>query len=382
MTNNINRTLKVLRIASDIYPYEIGGLPVHVHNLSKDLSTKGFYNLVLICSNNIYMNNSFLSINSFNYDIICNHSLFSILGNKFSIELIKNIFLLKNNFDIIHAHSHLFLSTVVIALIKRLTRSPPLIITNHGIMSASAPNWFNIFYMMTVGKITLESANKIICYTEIEKETLIRMLGLDDDKIVIIHNGVDTDLFHLSNALKKYDILWVGRFVRGKGVELLIQAAARLKKLYPNLKILLIGDGPLKSKMSNLINEFDLQSNVIIRGFSSYENMPDIYQQSEIFVLPSLNEGVPKSMMEAMSCGLPVIISDLPHLRDIVQDCGLMFARGDLLELIKAISFLLDNKEYAKKLGSSGRDKILRNYSWKNTVAKIGQLYNDMAQED
>jgi glycosyltransferase involved in cell wall biosynthesis len=373
------KLLKILRVTNDLYPDVVGGIPLHAHHLCRDLSRRGHYTTVLTCSRSNHGHDEIEGYNVIYHKIFC-----SPLGNSFSPSIFRTLLKIKDDYDLIHAHCHLFFSTIMASLIRRIG-SPPLIITTHGIMSASAPDWFNMLYIKTIGKWTLKSADKIICYTEMEKDKLANMLKIDSEKISVIPNGVDTDLFHPNPDIEKHSnqsnaitILWVGRFVRGKGVKYMIQAAKILIKEVPDLKILLVGDGPLKGEIEGLIEKFDLKKNVIIKENISNENMPEVYQKSDICVLPSLNEGVPKTLLEAMACGKPVVISEFPHLADMTKNAGLMFPKGDVHALVDNIIRLIRDKELAKELGNSGRKKIVEEHSWENTVLKTIEFYEEV----
>jgi len=374
------KLLKILQVTNDLYPEVVGGIPLHTHHLCRDLSRMGYYTTVLTCSRS---NHGHAKIDD--YNVIYRKILFSPLGNSFSPHIFRTLLKIRDDYDLIHAHCHLFLSTIMASLVRRIG-SPPLIITTHGIMSASAPDWFNLLYMKTIGKWTLKSADRVICYTEMEKDKLANMLKIDSEKISVIPNGVDTDLFRpdpnnnkQSNQSNAITILWVGRFVRGKGVEYLIQAAKILVKEVPDLKILLVGDGPSKGKIKSLIEKFNLKKNVIIKENVPNENMPEVYQKSDIFVLPSLNEGVPKTLLEAMACGIPVIISEFPHLEELIKNAGLTFPKGDVHALADKIMRLIRDRELAKELGNNGRNKIVEGHSWGNTVLKTTELYEEVA---
>ena len=374
------KLLKILRVTNDLYPDVVGGIPLHTHHLCRDLSRRGYYTTILACSRS---NHGHDKIDE--YNVVYHKILFSPLGNSFSPHIFRTLLKIRGDYDLIHAHCHLFFSTIMASLVRRIG-SPPLIITTHGIMSASAPDWFNLLYMKTIGKWTLKSADRVICYTEMEKDTLGNMLKIDSEKISVIPNGVDTDLFRpdpnnnkRSNQSNAITILWVGRFVRGKGVEYIIHAAKILVKEVPNLKILLIGDGPSKGKIKSLIEKSNLKKNVIIKENVPNENMPEVYQKADIFVLPSLNEGVPKTLLEAMACGKPVIISEFPHLEELIKNAGLTFPKGDVHALADRIMRLIRDKELAKELGNNGRNKIVEDHSWENTVSKMIELYEEVA---
>ena len=367
--------MKILRVAGDIYPDVTGGLEIHAHEMSK---------MQAHCGNDVTVftsNNNNLPAEEFKdgYRIIRYSRIIKIFGNSISsallIKLVKN----RNNFDIIHAHSHLFLSTNLCALM-RFIGSSPLIISNHGLMSASAPVWFNKQYLKTIGKWTLNRADKIICYTHGEKENLEK-LGIDSKKISVIHNGVDITLFSPSTSEKiadKKQILWVGRFVTGKGVEYLIEAFTLAHKKIPGTHLVLVGGGPEKPAIEDKIRKLHLQSSVTIMEYLDNDKLPQIYKKSDIFVLPSLMEGVPRTILEAMACGVPVVTTNLPHLVGIIEGAGLVVPPKDPKSLSDAILTILEDASLAEMMGQRGRNRIEQEYSWEDTVGKVLSLYESV----
>ena len=281
--------------------------------------------------------------------------------------------------DIIHAHSHLFFSTNVCAL-ARLFHSAPLVITNHGLISASAPAWLNNLYKHTFSRVTFHIADHIICYTAIEKEN-IEKLGIDPRKILVIHNGVDTILFTPKNSEQTTDkkqILWVGRFVPGKGVEYLIEAFSHVLIKSPGSRLVLVGVGPEKPAIKERIQKLHLQSSVTLIDYLDNEELPGIYTDSDVFVLPSLMEGVPRTILEAMSCGVPVVTTNLPHLVNVIDGAGLVVPPKESTLLANAILTILEDTSLAEKMGQQGRNKVEQDYSWEDTVGKTLALYESV----
>lgn len=374
MRQDTSNKFKVLRLSNDLYPDFIGGIAIHVHNLCNDMYKFGFNNTVLVPARKGHGEGKISG-----YDIIYHKIFCSPFGNCFCPSMFITLMKTRNEYDLIHAHSHLFFSTIIASMVRRIG-SPPLIITNHGIMSTSAPDWFNLLYMKTVGKWTLNSADKIISYTEKEKSWLVSNLGINNNKIVVISNGIDTELFSPkeSHTCGRNTVLWNGRFVEGKGLKYLLHAVTKLMTLLPDLQVLLVGDGPQKGEIEELIHELNLEKNITIKCFVPYEDMADIYRYSSILVLPSFNEGVPRSMLEAMACGKPVIITELLHLIDIIKNAGLTFQRGNVSELAECIIKILGNDELKSELGKNGRDKVVKMYSWDVTVRKTIDLYDEL----
>jgi glycosyltransferase involved in cell wall biosynthesis len=313
------------------------------------------------------------------YRVVRFPSYLTICGNSFAPGLIREIIKRKRAVDIIHAHSHLFFSTNICAL-ARIFHSAPLVITNHGLISASAPAWLNTMYKNTFSKATFQIADHIICYTTIEKKN-IEKLGIDPKKISVIHNGVDTTLFTPSTSEKTADkkrILWVGRFVTGKGVEYLIDAFSRVLKKIPDTHLVLVGVGPEKPAIEDIIRKLQLQSSVTFIDYLENEELPRVYKNSDVFVLPSLMEGVPRTILEAMGCGVPVVTTNLPHLVGIIEGAGLVVPPKEPMLLSNAILTILEDASLAEKMGQRGRNRIEQEYSWEDTVGKVLALYESV----
>ncbi len=366
--------MRILRVTSDLYPYVVGGLGLHTREMSRSQVKQGHMVTVLTTS----LPDGVPSEQD-GFNILYFNNFIKLFGNAFSPDLVFKI-LNNKKYDVIHAHSHLFFSTNICALVRKF-RSTPLIITNHGIMSASAPDLFNLLYLKTLGKWTLNAADRVICYTDEEKEYLINILHINASKISVIPNGVDTVKFCPSNEIKHTDdisLLWVGRFVNGKGVDSLIRAMDILVKDVPNVHLTLVGDGPERGAIQMLIKKFALDNYVEIIDFVPNDELPNIYQTSDIFVLPSLHEGVPRTVIEAMSCGLPVVMSDMPHLRELINGGGLMFPKGDVQALADTLKSLIDDAEKRQFIGQRARKKVEKDHSWDNTVSKTVKLYQEV----
>ena len=156
----------MLHVAGEIHPYTMGGIGVHVHDLCKDL-TKLNQQITVYTTLPKYPQEINLG-----FEVVDFHRYITIAGNIIALNMIPSLFKNRYSFDVIHAHSHLFFSTVLCACMRKIGSSP-LIITNHGFQSQSAPKWLQKIYLPTVAKWTLNSADKILCYTNSAKQELI-----------------------------------------------------------------------------------------------------------------------------------------------------------------------------------------------------------------
>ena len=375
MKSDPNKPLKVLRVISDIYPVVVGGLPVHVHEMSKEQARLG-------CVVTVYTGKAAGQVKKetvHGYHVTRFTPLVKIMGNAILPGLLPKLLSTEKKYDVVHAHSHLFFSTNMCALARHIT-GKPLVITNHGLISQTVPEWISGIYTPTIAKWTFQSADKILCYAEEEKDRLLE-LGIKADKIVVIHNGVNTDVFSPGEKTSSVrQLLWVGRFAPGKGLEYLIDSFQVLLKEYPDLKLLMVGVGPVREDIWKKVEDMGLTTSVSIKDSIPNSEISKTYRDSSIFVLPSINEGVPRSILEAMACGIPVVCTDLPQLLKVVSGCGLMVPVKDAQALSEAIGRILSDPEYAKELGAHGREKAVKEYSWEDTVRKTIKVYEKLCQ--
>lgn len=166
-------------------------------------------------------------------------------------------------------------------------------------------------------KIICNKANTIICISEGIRYDLKSFLHIDNNKMRVIHNGVD-----LKNAVaktirhnhifdRKIVLISCGRFVEEKGHRYLIDAFSHISKTYPDASLYILGQGPLKKQLENQIANLNLQKKVFLPGFKKSPNA--YFKMADIFILSSLYEGFGNVILEAMSCGLPIISTDCPY---------------------------------------------------------------------
>jgi glycosyltransferase involved in cell wall biosynthesis len=367
------RQKTVLRVSANLYPETIGGVGIHVDRLASDLTKRGWKNTVLT----VKLNGEVETEVRNGYKIIRVPCRMRLFGNKIAPSIFSKLLALKNHFSIIHAHSHLFFLTNVTALLRRIN-SHPLVITCHGIWSQSLPLNVQQLYMRSLGIFTLNSADIVICYTEQEKEVL-KKLGVKEEKISVIPNGIDTSFFTPSSNHDSNNILlWVGRFVKGKRPDILIKAMVEIRKKIPDVRLIMLGRGPLKSHCHILAKKYNLLKSIQFLSYVSNVRLLELYRKSSVVLLTSEQEGVPRTILEALSCGIPVVVSDLPQIRPIVRNCGFCFQVGNIEEMAQKVVHLLLDSRLNFEFGRNGQCKIRENYSWDRFVDKHVQLYESL----
>ncbi len=362
--------MKIMRIACDLYPYVVGGVSLHVHDLSKDQSNSGHEVMVYTCipdesgSKQIPVN---YSIKNFGRKLV-------LAGNTISPKMFLAIAKDCRKYDVVHAHSHLYLSTFICSLLRRV-RKFNFVITNHGLVSQSVPSWFQKMYNATFGRFIFSSADLVITYTKEEGETIAGWIGRSDS-IRLIHNGIAVERFQAPlNVRKKNQILWIGRYVPGKGAKYLLEGFSRFSRDHPEYSLMMIGHGPEKELIKQLVASLEISKKVVMVDFIPNTELHRVYEESAIFVSSSLAEGVPKVMLEAMVCGLPVISTDLPQLIDIVDGCGVIVPCMNSASIAEALEQLTASPDLMMLYAENARRKVLNGYDWKDVVRRTNAAF-------
>lgn len=208
--------------------------------------------------------------------------------------------------------------------------------------------------------------------------------GVAATKIRTIANGIDVEPFEC--ALPSPALNFEGNKVIGivarldlqKGFEYLLRAAHQLCGAFPALKVVIAGEGPDRQAIENMIQRFGLQSSVILAGHHS--NMPGIYAAIDIFVLPSLNEGLPMTVLEAMAASKPVIATRVGAIPSVIKEgeTGFLVDPGDANGLRDALARLLTDSDLCLRIGLAGHDWVRRNYTSEAMAMKYRQMYGEV----
>jgi glycosyltransferase involved in cell wall biosynthesis len=208
--------------------------------------------------------------------------------------------------------------------------------------------------------------------------------GVAAKKIRAIANGIDVEPFE--RALPSPALNFGGNKVVGmvarldlqKGFEYLLLAARELCGAFPELKVVIVGEGPDRQAIENMIQRFGLQSKVILAG--QHSDMPGIYAAMDIFVLPSLNEGLPMTILEAMAASRPVIATRVGAIPTVIKDgeTGLLVDPSDVNGLRDALVRLLTDSGFCRRIGSAGHDWVSGNYTSEAMALKYRAMYDEV----
>jgi len=368
--------LKVLRIVHRLHPPDIGGISIHAHALSQAQASMGHEVVVFTSRQHGMSRHEFRS----GYEIYRFPELAHPLENPLTVSMMPALIGADlRRVDVVHAHSHLFFSTNLAAL-KRKLSSTPLVITNHGfrVQRGSCLDLLQDIYLNTVGAWTLRAGDKVISLTTDEARRVCS-LGVPANKSVVVPNGVDVDLFHpTSEPETDNTILWAGRFVEEKGVKHLLDAMKLISKEMPAVRLLLVGYGPLEDRLRSHAQQLGLSNSVIFQRPVDQRRLASLINKSAVFALPSLSEGLPNVVLEAMACAKPVVATDQIGLNTVIGDAGIFVPATDPQSLAAAILQLLSDRALRSRLGQRGRSIVVERHSWKIVAEAATRLFQQL----
>lgn len=214
--------------------------------------------------------------------------------------------------------------------------------------------------------------------------------GLPTSKLVTIENGIDLRRFtsgiNRNDARKEFGlppcatvIGTIGRLSEEKGHALLIQVAAWLAADFPNLIIMIVGDGPLRWQLSNQVEALGLQKHIVFTGVRS--DIPRTLAAMDLFVLPSFTEGLPMTLLEAMAAGKPIVATAAGSIPRIIhhQENGVIIPPREARPLYEALSFLIQRPSFASCLASRAQADV-QVFSAKEMGNKYITLYDELLQ--
>ena len=272
-----------------------------------------------------------------------------------------------------HLHAHFGTNSAMVARLSKKLGGPPYSFTVHG------PDEFdNIREMDLKGKI----ADSAFCVaiSSYGRGQLMRWSHFSDwRKIEVVRCGVDDD-FIKGDQLKQISnyprFCSVARLSSQKGIPLIVEAAARLKREGYLFKIELIGDGEIRHQIANIIQQNDVQDSVIIKGWSNSEDIIHTVLNSKAMVLPSFAEGLPVVIMEALALERPVIVTAIAGIPELVDNrCGWLIPSGSVDALVGAMkSALQSSPQDLSRMGVVGRKRILAHHDSQRNGAHLFKL--------
>lgn len=204
---------------------------------------------------------------------------------------------------------------------------------------------------------------------------------INPEKIFVVKNGFDASKYFPSNSLiveVPRRLTYVADLRKEKNHIVLLKAFALIKEIHPDLELHLAGDGELRVELELLVSELNIVNSVIFHGF--IDDVHDLLLLSTIYVHPSLYEGMPNAVMEAMALSLPCVVANNAGCMELITDGinGLVFDRTDPAELARVLCSVLEDPTNAKLLGRAARHYILTEFSIQRMVKSTCDIYDSL----
>ena len=374
--------LRILMVSDIYYPYP-GGISEHIHHLTLELRRQGHEVQILTAR---YREKTFdfqdppwvIRVGR-GIKIPINKSFSKITFSPRITRWVKKV-LEEGEYHIVHAHSPLTPTLPMLSILY--SRS-----VNFGTFHAAHDfsRGYELFKPILLR--VFERLDGRIAVSEVARDSVARHFP---GEYRIIPNGVDVHRFHPEGPrLAPYaqgrwrNLLFVGRFDPRKGLKTLLRALPLVVARVPEARLLVVGGGPLEPfYRSQVPNE--VENRVLFLGFLPPEDLSKAYRTAEVFVSPATTgESFGIVLLEAMASGVPIVASDIPGYRQVMENGreGLFARPDDPEDLARKIVYLLQHPEEARRMGQTGRQKAVERYAWEVVARQVEAYYYEVLEE-
>lgn len=198
----------------------------------------------------------------------------------------------------------------------------------------------------------------------------------------VIYNGIDTDEFAPLDRSNRsgLTVLCVARLIQRKGIDHLIRAFPAVVKAAPNARLVIAGEGNMEAELKGLASELGIADRIVFRGYVRHDDLPELYRDADVFVLPSLWEGMSNTLLEAISAGLPVVVTDTGGTAELIRDNGMVVPKEDSEAISEAVIRLLGDNGLRDGMGSRSREIALE-FSWQKVAEQYMVYYEKCARK-
>ncbi len=303
------------------------------------------------------------------------------MRHKADFEALRRLYLIIRNSHPVILHSHLFHANQTARMLGRLAGSPVIVNCEH--TSAMESEW-----RYRVNRLTIGLADRVVAVSASVQEFCTVHIHLPASKLVLIRNGIaipdktlptQRESRQMFNLPEEVDLIGtIGRLDPIKGYSYLLEA---LKQIDPDACLVIVGDGPEREHLQAHACRLGIKERVFWMG--SVQDIWSILPAFDLFVLPSLREGLPVTLLEAMAAGLPVVATQVGGVPEVILDgiTGILLPAGNPQALAEAIQRLLTKPGLCMEMGRSGRERVRDDFSVEQMVQKTQALYEDLLVE-
>jgi len=389
--------VKVMHLTWEFPPYKVGGIGTVLEDLTRSQLSQGIEPVVITCGFEGkvgYENREGIHVYRFDADYIPAEDFHSwalqmsmLMQNKASEVMNEH-----KNIEIIHAHDWLVATAAV--GIKHMYRKP-LVSTIHALESGRyggiSGDRQELIHSLEK-KLAYESW-KIVCNSEFMKRSISYSLNIPHDKIDVIPNGVNIDKmradFDHGAEKAKYAlphesiVFYVGRLVWEKGIDILVGAIPSILEKQPDAKFVFAGCGYMTDRLKKQAHDIGVADKVLFLGFVDDETLKRLLNISNVMVVPSRYEPFGITAVEAMSCGLPVVVADTGGLAETISHDidGIKVWPESSNSLAWGICRVLGDHNLAASLSENAYKKIEKQYNWSSISARLKLVYDNVSQQ-
>lgn len=300
---------------------------------------------------------------------------YTIKSYFFALKLIK-----KNKYDL--THSFFTVPCGFVSMLLKWQFKLPYIVSLRGADVPMYSERFTFLYKIITPLIKLIWSQAKFVVTNSKGLTELAQKSSKKQKFEVIFNGVDTDFYKasqrtLNNRKKEFVILCASRLSKRKGIKYAISGFAKIHEKYPQAKMLIAGgEGNAMEELKKQVSDLKIKNKVTFFGNYKKDQAPAIYQNSDVFVMPSLNEGMSNNLLEALSSGLPVLMTPVGGAEELVKngENGFLIETKNSDIIAEKLAYLLDNLEKVDEMGKNSR-KLAESMNWKNVADEYVKLY-------
>lgn len=315
-----------------------------------------------------------------------------IVSLSFSLQLLKTLWKARKSYDMVHFHGASLPLILCVPLLKILNKPIIALVagTNQGVEAGDLSHRYG-----PIGLLLAWILSKVNGYIALspEIEHALRAEGYPESIIHRIPNLVDTERFRPPSEARRDELrtqlgwqkrrvlLFAGRLVALKACDVLLEAFREVSLRVPRSHLVIVGDGPEAAKLKALVQSYQLSERVEFLGFR--KDIPELLGACDVFCLPSLSEGLPNVLLEAMACGRPVVASALGGCQAAVDpETGVLVPPGQAQPLAHALITLLFDRVRGQLMGQAGRHRIVQEFSASRIVRLTKQLYRHLLYQE
>jgi glycosyltransferase involved in cell wall biosynthesis len=286
-------------------------------------------------------------------------------------------FLRKNAFDVVHCHSGGYA-----CLAAKIAGNSCIVYTKHGVGFTQEELLRRTLVRRLRDWLVDRCVDRYIAVTQHDKEIMVRVLKLSSKKIEVIYNGIDPPFVRAksSKGAKRPVIGVVGRLTKQKGISYLLEAVPTIIERFGNLRVLIVGSGEEEVHLKNMTRKLGITASVEFTGYT--RRAAELIAQMDVFVLPSIWEGFPYVLLEAMMLKKPIVASGIFGIMEIIENerTGILVAPRDTQSIANAVLTLLTDENKAQTLGHAAYERAIKNFTLHQTTSNTERLYRSLVR--